>query len=55
MHKHLKSDMADWLDLFQFVNKASTGAGYASCTFLNLVMQLVKSVCDYVRHVFVIL
>ena len=43
--------MADWLDLFQFVNKASTGAGYASCTLLNLVMQhleLVKSVRDYV-------
>ena len=50
--------MADWLDLFQFMNKASTGAEYASCTLLNLVMQhleLVKSLCDYVRHVFVFL
>ena len=53
MSKHLKFDVVDQLDPFQFVYKASRGAEDASLTLLNLITQHLEKAKSYVRILFV--
>ena len=51
--KHLKFDVADPLDPFQFAYKASRGVEDASLTLLNLITQHLETAKSYVRILFV--
>ena len=51
--KHLKFDVVDQLDLFQFAYKASRGVEDASLTLLNLITQHLEKAKSYVRILFV--
>ena len=51
MSKHLKFDVVDQLDPFQFAYKASRGVEDASLTLLNLITQHLEK--SYVRILFV--
>ena len=51
--KHLKCDVADRLDPFQFAYNASKSVEDASLTLLNLVMQHLEKAKSYFRVLFV--
>ena len=51
--KHLKFDVVDQLDPFQFAYKASRGVEDASLTLLNLITQHLEKAKSYVRILFV--
>ena len=53
MSKHLKIDVVDQLDPFQFAHKASRGVEEASLTLLNLITQHLEKAKSYVRILFV--
>ena len=51
--KHLKFDVVDQLDPFQFAYKASRGVEDGSLTLLNLIAQHLEKAKSYVRISFV--
>ena len=51
--KHLKFDVVDQLDPFQFAYKASRSVEDASLTLLNLITQHFEKAKSYVRILFV--
>ena len=51
--KHLKFEVVDQLDPFQFAYKASRGVEDASLTLLNLITQHSEKAKSYVRIIFV--
>ena len=53
MSKHLKFDVGDQLDPFQFAYKDSRGVEDASLTLLNLITQHLQKAKSYVRILFV--
>ena len=53
MSKHLKFDVVDQLDPFQFAYKASRGVEDGSLTLLNLIAQHLEKAKSYVRILFV--
>ena len=53
MSKHLKFDVVDQLDPFQFAYKASRGVEDASLTLLNLITQHLEKAKSDVRLLFV--
>ena len=53
MSKHLKFDVVDELDPFQFAYKASRGVEDASLSLLNMITQHLQKAKSYVRILFV--